>query len=74
MVLITTEKNTSPTVGYCFLCGELVENVPYIFWEGCNGKAISLHPECAEYLGINILSDFLAYQYPRLRECQNVST
>jgi len=65
MAVIREQANTFPEQSQCFLCGEPID-IPYIFWQGGNGEAIVLHSECAEYLGINLLSDYLAYTVPRL--------
>ena len=63
MTLITNETNTFPRDSDCYHCGKLIENPPYIFWQGY-GEGIAFHPECCQYVAINLLSDFLAYQPP----------
>lgn len=62
MALIRDDTNTFFKKDSCFLCGELVDNDMYIFWQGGSDEAITLHPDCAEYLGTNLLRDCLIYR------------
>ncbi len=74
MAIIKNDTDTFPKSGYCFMCGEPVVIAPYIFWQGGNGEGIALHPDCAEYLGINLLDEFLKCKSPEYRGVRNVST
>ena len=61
MAVIKNEPTTFPMPQNCFVCGNQV-NVPCIFWQGTDGHGITLHFTCAEYLGLNILNDYLESQ------------
>ena len=66
-MLVTEKPNTFQTRDNCFICGELLI-FPFVFWQGTDGESISLHPNCAEYLSINLLSDFLGIPATDTRE------
>lgn len=72
MAVITCEPTSFPIPHHCFVCGEQVD-FPYIFWQGAGEQGIALHTHCAEYLGLNILNDYLESQkHPTARRKSHV--